>query len=125
MAAVASESEQVVDQTNAGILVEEKPADEKIAEEDAKEAGAFLIYEFFSASFDLQIFSVCMEKCKFISTWFISKTSLFMRLSEGSTKSVRFRLKESVNYWNVLWKISNTACKTGFCMYNFAAKCHA
>lgn len=40
MAAVASESEQVVDQANAGILVEEKPADEKITEEEAKEEGA-------------------------------------------------------------------------------------
>ncbi|XP_078365373.1 mRNA cap guanine-N(7) methyltransferase-like isoform X2 [Oculina patagonica] len=37
MAAVASESEQVVDQSNAGILAEEKPADEKITEKEAKE----------------------------------------------------------------------------------------
>ncbi len=41
MAAVASESEQVVDQANAGILAEEKPADEKITEKEAKKGGGF------------------------------------------------------------------------------------
>lgn len=39
MAATVSESEQVVDQTNESILVEEKPADEKLTEEQPKEGG--------------------------------------------------------------------------------------
>lgn len=39
MAAVASESEQVVDQANENTLAEEKPADEKLTEEQPKEGG--------------------------------------------------------------------------------------
>lgn len=39
MAAVASESEQVVDQANENMLAEEKPADEKLTEEQPKEGG--------------------------------------------------------------------------------------
>jgi len=39
MAATVSESEQVVDQTNESILAEEKPADEKLTEEQPKEGG--------------------------------------------------------------------------------------
>lgn len=39
MAAVASESEQVVDQANENILAEEKPAGEKLIEEEPKEGG--------------------------------------------------------------------------------------
>lgn len=39
MAAVASESEQVVDQANENILAEEKPVDDNLTEEKPKEGG--------------------------------------------------------------------------------------
>lgn len=41
MAAVASESEQVVDETNAEISAQEKPASEKLTEEEQKDGGTF------------------------------------------------------------------------------------
>ena len=50
MAAVASESEQVVDQANEGVLAEQKPVDEKITEEEPKEGGAFFHLRIFVAS---------------------------------------------------------------------------
>lgn len=41
MADVASESELVVDEANADISAQEKPADEKVIEEEPNEGGTF------------------------------------------------------------------------------------
>lgn len=54
MAAVASESEQVVDQANENILAEEKPADEKLTEEQPNEGGKLSHSRGFVASRHLQ-----------------------------------------------------------------------
>lgn len=40
MAAVASETEQMVDETNAEISAPEKPTDEKLIEEEQKDGGS-------------------------------------------------------------------------------------
>lgn len=65
MAAVASESEQVVDQANEGVLAEQKPVDEKISEEEPKEEGAFNDLRIFVGKFLIFLyFPVCVKKCK-------------------------------------------------------------
>lgn len=57
MAAVASESEQVVDQANENILAEEKAVDDNLTEEKPKEGGKLSQWRGFVASRDLQQFS--------------------------------------------------------------------